>query len=374
VSPKGDQTTLCRSSALQGPPARPDRSLAPRGAHKHTHTAAAVDAHTGKLLAELTVKARREGYERLLAWARSLADERRFALEDVRRCSGALERFLVLRGEPTIRVPAKLMGASRKAERTRGKSDPIDALAVARAALREPELPMATLAGPSREIALLCDHRDDLVCERNQVSNRLRWHIHDLDPDQEPPRGSIKRWVWLERVGRFLARQEQSPQVRVARSLVRRIRALNREIEALEAELSELVAAEAPALLTLFGCGPISAAWIVAEVAGIERFGSEAKLAMNAGVAPIRASSGTVDRHRLNRYGNRRLNRAIHQIALTQGRHSPEGRAYLAKKKAEGKSAKEALRCLKRLLARRIYRLMQEDAARAAQRVAPVAA
>ncbi|MFN2617745.1 MAG: IS110 family transposase [Thermoleophilaceae bacterium] len=336
--------------------------------HKHTHTAIAIDGGTGECLAELTVKARREGHERLLTWARALAGELLFALEDVRRCSGALERFLVLRGEESVRVPPKLMGASRKGQRTRGKSDAIDALAVARAALTEPDLPRATLVGPSHEIALLSQHRDDLIRERNQVGNRLRWHIHDLDPDRQPPPKTLRRRVWIDRVSRYLASREQSTQVRVARSLVRRIAALNREIRALEEELGELVAREAPKLLTLFGCGPISAAWILAEVAGVERFGSEAKLAMAAGVAPIQASSGTVQRHRLNRYGNRRLNRAIHYVALTQGRHSPEGRAYLAKKKAEGKSPKEALRCLKRHLVRRIYRLLLEDARQAAAR------
>lgn len=331
--------------------------------HKGTHTAAAVDAQTGELVDKITVPARREGHERLLAWARSRCGERLFALEDVRSCSGALERFLLLRGESAVRVPPKLMGQSRQGERTRGKSDAIDALAVARAALRERDLPRATLAGPAREIALISDHRDDLVVERNQVGNRLRWHVHDLDPECEPPPRSLTRSRHVERVGRFLARREQTAQVRVARLLVRRLRELNREIEQLEKELEALVARESPQLLSLFGVGAISAAWILAEVAGVERFGSEAKLAMNAGVAPIPASSGRVERHRLNRYGNRRLNRAIHQVALTQGRHSAEGRAYLAKKKAEGKSPKEALRCLKRHVVRRIYRLLKEDAA-----------
>jgi transposase len=273
---------------------------------------------------------------------------------------------LVERGEEVVRVPPKLMGVSRKAERARGKSDPIDATAVARAALREPELPRAQLVGPAREVALLAQHREDLVKERNRIGNRLRWHIHDLDPDSEPPPKTLRRRVWVERVARFLARQEPTAQVRVACSQLSRIRVLNREITALERELAELVEQEAPKLLGLFGCGPLSAAKVVSQVAGVGRFSSEAKLAMAAGVAPLPASSGKVSRHRLNRYGNRRLNSAIHQIALTQARHLPEARAYLDRKKAEGKSPKEALRCLKRLVVRRVYRLLLEDAARSA--------
>jgi transposase len=323
--------------------------------HKQSHTAAAVEQGTGELRGERTVKARRQGHERLLVWARSLASERLWALEDCRHVSIGLERFLLASGERVVRVPPKLMAGARRGARQRGKSDAIDALAVARAALREPELPVAVLEGSSREIRLLVDHREDLVGERTRTQNRLRWHLHELEPELELPAGALDRRVWLDRIARRLARREQTAQVRICRELVRRIAELTRRARELERELGLLVAAEAPALLELSGCGVLTAAKLVGETAGADRFADEARLAMHAGTAPLPASSGKRQRHRLNRSGNRQLNCALHRIAVVQGQHHPSARAYLARKQAEGKSRKEALRCLKRHLARTIY-------------------
>jgi transposase len=324
--------------------------------HKQTHTAAAVAAALGELLDERTVKARTHGHERLLAWARSLADERLWALEDCRHVSVTLERFLLASGERVVRVPPKLMAGARRGARTRGKSDAIDAVAVARAALRERSLPVARLAGAEREIRLLCDHRDDLVQERTRIQQRLRWHLHELEPELELPAGCLDRHVWLERLGRRLARREQTVQVRICRELVSRCRELSTRARELEHELTLLVRAQAPALLELPGCGALTAAKLVGELAGSERFPGEAQLAMHAGAAPLPASSGSTQRHRLNRSGNRQLNCALHRIAVTQGRTHAPARAYLARKESEGHSRKEALRCLKRHLARTIYR------------------
>ena len=293
-----------------------------------------------------------------MAWARSLSDERLWALEDCRHVSVSLERFLLASGERVVRVLPKLMAGTRRSARTRGKSDAIDALAVARAALREPALPVARLDGPEREIRLLLDHRDDLVGERTRTQQRLRWHLHELEPELELPAGCLDRSRWLDRVGRRLARAEQTAQVRIARELVRRIAELTRRANELERELASLVAAQAPALLELPGCGTLTAAKLLGESAGAERFRGDAQLAMHAGAAPLQASSGNRNRHRLNRSGNRQLNCALHRIAATQGRHHPPARAYLARKEAEGKSRKEALRCLKRHLARTVYRTL----------------
>jgi len=327
--------------------------------HKQTHTAVAVDGSTGELLGELTVPARQAGHERLLGWARALAAERRFALEDCRHVSGSLERVLLARGETVVRVPPKLMAGARRSARERGKSDAIDAAAVARAALREPGLPLARVEGPTREIRLLLDHREDLVGERTRIQQRLRWHLHDLDPELEIPGGALDRRVWLERLGRRLGRLEQSVQVRICRELVARCRELARRASELERELALLVAQQAPALLALPGCGALTAAKLLAETGGVERFDSDAKLALHAGAAPLDASSGRQQRHRLNRSGNRQLNCALHRIAITQGRTHPPARAYLERKQAEGKSRREALRCLKRHLARTVYNTLK---------------
>jgi transposase len=328
--------------------------------HKQTHTVAAVFAGSGQLAGELTASAREPGFRELLAWGRSLDEERIWAIEDCRHVSGSLERFLVASGERVVRVPPKLMGQSRRGERTAGKSDPIDALAIARAALREgPEtLPAAYLDEDALQVKLLLDHREDLVKARSEDQCRLRWHLHDLWPELEIPAGALDRMVWLDRIARKLSRAEQGARVAIARELVTEIRRRTRRAKELEREIGALVKAQAPELLDLEGCGALTAAKLIAETAGAERLASDAKFARLAGVAPIPASSGKRVRHRLDRGGNRQLNCALHRIAVTQGRIHPPAREFLARKQAEGKSRMEALRCLKRHLARRVWKLL----------------
>lgn len=329
--------------------------------HKSNHTCVGANSATGQLAGELTAPARKPGFAELLDWGRSLDPERIWAIEDCRHVSGSFERFLVDRGERVVRVPPKLMGESRKAERSRGKSDPIDALAVARAALKEgPEtLPAAHLDEQALEIKLLLDHREDLVRSRSEDQQRLRWHLHDLWPELELPAGCLDRIVWLDKVARKLSRAEQKARVRIARELVRAIRERTRRAAELERELATLVAAEAPQLLAMPGCGTLTAAKLIAETAGVERFASDAKLARLAGVAPIPASSGNRQRHRLDRRGNRQLNCALHRIAVTQGRVHQPARDFLARKQGEGKSRMEALRALKRHLARAVWQALR---------------
>lgn len=329
--------------------------------HKRHHTCVGANSATGQLAGELTAPARTRGFEELLDWGRGLDAERIWAIEDCRHVSGSFERFLVDHGERVVRVAPKLMGESRKGERTRGKSDPIDALAIARAALKEgPEtLPAAHLDPEALEIKLLTDHREDLVRARSKEQCRLRWHLHDLWPGLELAPGCLDRAKHLDRIAAKLARAEQSARVRVCRELVRSIRDKTRRASELEREVRALVEAKTPQLIALPGCGALTAARIVAETAGVERFGSDAKLARLAGVAPIPASSGNRQRHRLDRGGNRRLNCALHRIAVTQGRLHPPAREFLARKQAEGKSRIEALRCLKRHLARAVWQALR---------------
>jgi transposase len=294
-------------------------------------------------------------------WARTLAPERVWAIEDCRHVSGAFERFLIKRGERVVRVAPKHMAGARKSARERGKSDSIDAFAIARAALREgiETLPSAQLDERALEIRLLCDHHDDLIADRSDDQRRLRWHLHDLWPEFEIPQGALDRDKWLVKVSGRLARAEQSARVRIARDLVRQVKERTRKVSALKRELGRLVSAYAPQLLEERGCGPLTAAKLIGEIAGAERFGSDAKLARASGVAPIPASSGTTNRHRLDRGGNRQLNLALHRLAVNKGKYCPESAAYLERKQAEGKSRKEALRCFKRFLARRVWRLLR---------------
>ena len=326
-------------------------------AHRDTHTAAAINAQTASLIEDRTRPAREHGHRELLAWAAGLDTERTWALEDARNMSGALERFLLEHGERCLRVPPKLMAKERKTIRSFGKSDPIDALAVARAALREPDLPVGRLAGVAREIRLLVDHRDDLVEDCTRHQRRLRWHLHELDPDLQPPLRGVANSTNLERLARQLARREQSTQVVICRELVRRIRELTRRCNELHRQLATLVRATCPALLDLEGCGVLTAARILADVEDIDRFRSERHLASYCGVSPLDASSGRQQRHRLNRTGNRRLNRALHIIAVTQIRIYAPARDYYARRISQGKTNREALRALKRHLARRLFRI-----------------
>jgi transposase len=335
--------------------------------HKSSHTCAAVGAQTGELHGSETVKATTAGHERLLAWARAIDQERVWAIEDCRHVSGKLERFLL---ERVVRVSPKLMAGRRRAGRERGKSDPIDALAVARAALQEgvETLPAAELAGPAREIKLLLDHREDLVAERTRIQNRLRWLLHDRWHELELPQGCLDRLVWLERLSGRLARSPQDADVRVMRAQVRRLKELTREAAAIERELLLLVRGLQPRLLALPGVGALTAAKLIAEIAGIERFRSQAKLARLAGVAPIPASSGKSTRVRLDRGGNRQLNAAFHRIAVTQLRVHAPAKDYVARRLSEGKTKREALRCLKRHLVRTVFNTMLNPTATALDR------
>src|SRR3954470_7752205 len=329
--------------------------------HKSSHTLAAVAAATGEMLDEKTAAVGARGFDAVLRWARGLGPERVWALEDCRHVSGSFERFLIARGERVVRVPTRLMANSRRRSRERGKSDRIDAIAVARAALAEgiESLPTAALAGVELDVRLLVDHRERLVRQRVGLNNTLQWNLHDLWPELVLPGGALFSAKWSGRIGRRLARAEQTMRVRIARDELRRLRELTQAIRALESEIATLVAQVAPQLLTEPGFGPLTAAKLVGEIAGAERFATDAKLARAAGLAPIPVSSGRTNRHRLDRGGNRQINAAIHRIAVTRARCHPETRNYVAKKQAEGKTTKDAIRCLKRHLARRVWHLLQ---------------
>jgi transposase len=325
--------------------------------HKQSLTAVAVD-ELGRQLDATSTSSSRE----LFAWSERLGQERLWALEDCRHVTRGLELTLQDQRERLVRVPPRLTAPERRRGRLRGKSDLIDALAVARAALREPALDSPRPEEvPLRELKLLVDHRDDLVDERRRSQQRLRWHLHELDPTLRVPLGALDRGIWLDRLGRQLARREQTIQVRIARELVRRCCSLTRAILELDRELNTRTQTMAPALLALPGCGPLSAAKLLCEIGPIDRFRSDAQLARHAGVAPLDASSGKHQRHRLDRGGNRQLNCALHRIAITQGRVHPPARAYLERKQTEGKSRREAIRCLKRQLARTIYTTLKTE-------------
>ena len=337
--------------------------------HKRTHTFVAVDG-VGKQVGQMTVAATTAGHRKALGWARrEFGDELTWAIEDCRHLSARLERDLLGAGQAVVRVPPKMMAEQRRVARTRGKSDPIDALAVARAFLREPGLPVATHDDASREAKLLVDRREALVGTRTRTINSLLWRVHELDPAHAPKPRSLDLAkhqqalrAWLLAFGRQ-AEGVPSMVAEMALDELEDVIALTARIKDFDKRLGALARRQVPELLTLPGCGELSAAKLLGEAAGITRFTGEAQFARHSGAAPIPVWSGnSMGRVRMTRSGNRQLNCALHRIAITQIRLTGSlGRAYYDKKLAEGKSRTEALRCLKRRLARTVFNLLTAD-------------
>lgn len=272
-------------------------------AHKRSHTLVAVD-QIGRKLGERTAATTSEDHLGILEWAAQWPGVR-FAVEDCRHVTRRLERDLLAAGYAVVRVPTHLMAAARRGTRQPGKSDPIDALAIAYAALREPNLPAAQLDGPAREIKLLADHRRHLVTDRTELINRLRWHLHELDPSLQVPTRGMRRYCVMDQLAETLNRFD-GVVARIARELVMRCRELTVQVNDLERELRERVGLLAPSLLTLPGCGVLGAATILGETAGARRFRSKDAYARFTGTAPIPVWSGsTSGKVRLNRSGNR---------------------------------------------------------------------
>jgi transposase len=325
-------------------------------AHKRSHTLVAVDG-VGRKLGERTVRATPDGGVEAAEWA-SQWPQVMFAIEDCRHVTRRLEADLLKAGYRVVRVNTQLMAGQRRAGRERGKSDPIDALAVARVALREPDLPVAHLDGPAREVKLLADYRDDLVAQRTRICSQLRWHLHELDPELHIPSRGLRRRRVQDQVEDRLAGMP-GVVAQIARELLDRCRALTMRINQLESQLKKLVQAMAPQLLEIPGCGVLGAATIIGETAGVHRFRSKAAFARFTGTAPIPVWSGNSDRVRLNRGGNRRMNCALHMIAVIQARGIGPGKDYIDKLLSCGKTRTEALRLLRRRLSDVVYRTLK---------------
>lgn len=339
-------------------------------AHKKTHTLVAVD-EAGRQLGERTLAATLDGHLKAVGWA-ARWEERIFALEDCRHLTRRLEGDLLRAGEAVLRVPTRLMAGERRGGRQRGKSDPIDALAVARVALRESGLPVAQLDGEARELRLLVDHREDLVGERTRIQSRLRWHLHELFPGLPIPPRSLDRTKILDDIDQQLATMDGLV-ASISKELVERCRELTLRANELEKQIRSFVRRLGPTLLELQGCGVLSAAKIIGETAGVGRFRSKAAFARWNGTAPIPVWSGNAERHRLSRSGNRQVNAALHRIAITQRRDGGPGQDYVQRRVAAGATNKEALRLLRRRLSDEVLRRLRVDEAALAETFASVA-
>lgn len=330
--------------------------------HKHTHTAAVVTP-TGGLVADVTIPTDAFGAKRVLAFAREHAPGRRvWAIEGSGSYGSGLTTFLLEQGEWVVEIDRP----ARPARRNGAKSDELDAVRAAREALSREHLAQPRRRGDREAIRVLVCTREGAVLTRT----RAIAHLHGLVVNApEGIRNQLRKLTTdelLERCARLRTAPSQSVEhrstVTALRSTARRALACEAEAADLESALELIVERVAPVLLDEPGVGVLSAARLLNAWSHAGRIRSEAAFANLGGVAPIPASSGQTVRHRLNRAGDRQLNRALHTIVLSRLQHDPETRAYAARRLAEGKTPREVKRCLKRFAARRLFKLLEHSA------------
>jgi transposase len=328
--------------------------------HKSSLAACAID-ELGTARAEATFPNDPAGHRRLQVWAQAVVPAARIGVEGSSVYGAAAARFLLAAGHDVREVPPHLSRHERVRTRRAGKSDPGDALAIARVTAREADLPPVRTADPSADIGFLTEARDDVVTEATRTRNRIHADLVRLVPGYEARAANLVAARHRKTAGRLL-RGIPGVHAELARDRLRRLDQLVAEADRLERRLVELVG-DHP-LVGLKGSGAVVAAKLIGETGDVRRFRSADAFAMLAGVAPIPASSGQTQRLRLNRGGNRQLNRALHTIALSQACHHPPAKAFIERKRAEGRTWREALRSLKRHLARVVFRLLVAGAAR----------
>ena len=329
--------------------------------HKATLAVAAIDESTGELLERTSFPQDRSGLRALERWAKRFPG-RRWAMENARGLGRHLAGRLAASGECVVDVPPKLSARVRVLSTGNArKNDGLDALATALAASRNERLAAVDPEADSEVLRLLSERREDLVAERTRAINRLHGLLRDLLP------GGIAGKLSADRAARILrgtrARGGASARLRrrLASEILRDVRTLDRKIADLDVRIQSEVEASDTTLTEIFGVGPILAATILGTVGDVARFPSKGHFASYAGTAPVEASSGKVVRHRLSLGGNRKLNYALHMVATSQARSNAPGGIYYRKKIDEGKSRKEALRCLKRRVCDAVFRSLVAD-------------
>jgi transposase len=329
--------------------------------HKASNTLMVFDPVTRTPIESARFANTEVGYDQLVTFAQRW-DERRWAIEGCHGAGRSLAQRLVADSERVFDVPPRLAARVRVYSQGHGrKTDKDDAVSIGLAALEGQGVCEVRPDDFTVGLRLLCDRREELVSLRTQAVCRLHRLVGELTPGGMRPQLSAKK---AEEVLARLRPSDEVGRLRldIALEHLGDIRSLDQKIKVSAAQIAELVKASGTTLTEVFGVGPIIAGRVLAETGDVRRFPDADHFASYNGTAPIEASSGDQVRHRLSRSGNRRLNHSLHMAAVTQIRHchSP-GRAYYERKRLEGKSPKEALRCLKRRLSDAVYRQLVLD-------------
>lgn len=344
--------------------------------------AAGIDSHKFNLGVGVTDLVGRElgrsefgntlaGWARMLEWAKGFGEITAIGVEGSGQYGAGLVKWLIAQGLDVREVPAHMTFVERKRKPSQGKTDPVDGLRIARVVLREGRsLPSAARDQLAIDLKALVEYRDQLVRARTQQANRAHALLSSIRPGAFPQKTKLTKAKGLSKAV-ALVRGDRHVQAELVRLHVDEIRRLTKQIEKADAMLEQLVEDSHTSLIQEVGVGTTTAAKILAETKGLGMVRSKAGFAMLAGTAPIPASSGQITRHRLNRGGNRRLNHAIHMVAVSRLRLHPESKRYYERKLSEGKTAKEAMRSLKRQVANRIFRCLDKDAATASTPAKP---
>jgi transposase len=330
--------------------------------HKGSHTAAVLD-RSETVIGEFRVSADRRQRDRLLEFAADFTP-RSWAIESASGLGALLAQQLVAAGETVLDVPPTLSARVRLLDGgCTDKTDPHDARAAAIVALRHTRLHRVAPVDHTAVLRLLADRHHDLTGLRTQAICRLHALLCGLIP------GGASRLLSAQRAGQILrtvrpASPAEVERKRIAVDLLGDVRRFDNQLVAINERIVDAVLASGTTLRDIHGIGPLGAAIILGHTGDIARFPSSGHYARYTGSAPIAASSGPKQRHRLNPRGNRQLNRALHVAAVTQVRNDTSGRAYYRRKLDEGKTTKEALRALKRQIAKAVYRHLVTDARR----------
>jgi transposase len=329
--------------------------------HRDAHALAIVHAGTGGAVRSAQVTANARGYARALRLAEREAPGRRaWAIEGTGSYGAGLARFLARRGEWVLEV-----GRTRRERRSHAKTDALDAVRAARSVLGETELASPRAGGEREALRALLVARAGALAAKKAGLCQLRALIVTCPEPLRSELRSLTRARLLRRLQAVRPDRHRDAELRgtliALRALARRVQALTGEEGELKREIQELVARLAPALLDEPGVGPVAAAQLLISWSHRGRFRSEAAFARLAGVAPIPASSGLVRRHRLDPGGDRQLNRALHTIIVSRRKNHAATISYIERKIREGKNVREAIRCLKRYLARHLFRLLEAD-------------